>query len=343
MGRSRPGHYGGSWTPPTYTVDDNHRVVGAQPPEPHNWGRWGTEDERGTTNLITAESVRAAAGLIRTGRSVSLAIAINAEAPVHFTRPKAMRLNSISGADYIVGNPINAVYNEGMQWTDDILIMALQGSTQWDGLAHLVRDDVMYNGFWGGTVTSSGGAARNGIEHQREKLIGRGVLIDVCRHQGGAPLKGGYVITGSLLDEVAAGQGTEIRPGDMVLVRTGYLGLWYQLDPVHDYVDKTTAWWTVEPGLGVDTLAWCHKRDVAAVAVDNWAVEVVPFEEAEGRPFPVHQGAIPGLGLTLGEFWWLDDLAAACEEESRWEFFLAAQPLYVTNASGTPLNPVAIF
>jgi kynurenine formamidase len=342
MGRKRPGHYGASWTPPEYTVDENHRVVGAVPPEPNNWGRWGLEDERGTTNLITPEVITAAAGLIRSGRALSLAIAINADAPVHFTRPKALRLQTISGSDYITGQPINAVYNEGLQWTDDVLFMALQGSTQWDGLAHLVRDDVMYNGFWSGAVTASGGAARNGIQHQRETLSGRGVLLDVCRHRGGEPLKGGDVITGAELDAVAASQGVEIRSGDMVLVRTGYLGAWYQLDAVEDYVAKTVDWWNSEPGLSIDVLDWLHVHDAAAVAVDNWGVEPVPFESDSGRPFPFHQGAIPGLGLTLGEFWWLDDLGRACEEEQRWEFFLAAQPLNVTNASGTPLNPIAI-
>jgi kynurenine formamidase len=344
MGRNRPGHYGGAWSPPSYTVDENHKIVGAVPPQPNNWGRWGADDQRGTTNLITPGVITSAAGLVRSGRTVALGIPIDAEAPIHFTRPGAVRVHTYSGSDYIAGSPTNEKFFEGMQWTDDLIFMALQGSTQWDGLAHIILDDAMYNGFWGGSVTSAGGAERNGIQHQRETLVGRGVLLDVARHRNGAGhLEGGEPITGAILDEVAAAQEVELRPGDMLLLRTGYLGHWYALDSANDYVEKTSNWWTTEPGLSGTALTWLYEHDIAAIACDNWALEVVPFDIETTRPFPVHQGAIPGLGLTIGEFWWLDDLGKACAEEGRWEFFLSAQPLNVTNASGTMLNPVAIF
>jgi len=46
--------------------------------------------------------------------------------------------------------------------------------------------------------------------------------------------------------------------------------------------------------------------------------------------------------LTLGEYFWLDDLAAACARDGRWEFFAVAPPLNITNAAGSMLNPIAI-
>jgi kynurenine formamidase len=338
MGRTKPGSYQRAWSPPSYDVDERGKIVGATPPEPNNWGRWGEDDERGATNLITSDVVVSAAGLIQTGRRISLAIPIEAEGPVHFSRPKAMRLHTLSGSDYIVGSPSN-VWNEGLQWTDDVIIMALQGSTQWDGLAHLLRDDAMYNGWWAGEVTAAAGAARNGIQHQVETLVGRGVLLDVCGYRAKGPLAGGEVISPEELDTVAASEGVEVRSGDMVLIRTGYLGLWYA---VREDRPKAEAWFETEPGLSHRCVDWMAGRDVAAVAVDNWAVDVVPFEADAPRVWPVHQGALPGLGITLGEFWWLDDLATACTAAGRHEFFLAAQPLNVVNASGTPLNPIAI-
>jgi kynurenine formamidase len=217
--------------------------------------------------------------------------------------------------------------------------MALQGSTQWDGLAHLIRDDYLYNGWWAGEVTAAGGANRNGIQHQRETLVGRGVLLDVAGHLGRDWLESGYVVTPELLDEVASDQGVEVRSGDMLLVRTGYLGHWYDIE---DFAEKHNGWFTTEPGLSWKCAQWCREKDVAALAVDNWAVDVVPFEEDAPRIFPFHQIAIPGLGMTLGEFWWLDDLAAHCRSDGRFDFFLAAQPLNVTNASGSMLNPLVI-
>lgn len=200
---------------------------------------------RGATNLITPELIRAAKDLIETGETLSLAIPIDAQAPVHFTRPKAQRLHQFAGSDYIVGSPSNEVF-EGMQWSDDIIIMALQGSTQWDGLAHLIRDDYLYNGRWAGESTAAGGAARNGIQHQRETLVGRSVLLDVAGHLERDWLEGGHTIDPALLDEVAAAQGVEIRSGDMVLVRTGYLGHWYDIE---DFAQRHDGWFTVEPGL----------------------------------------------------------------------------------------------
>jgi kynurenine formamidase len=250
-----------------------------------------------------------------------------------------MRLNTLTGADFVVGAPEAQSMVPGQQWTDDVIIMALQGSTQWDGLAHLLRDEMMYNGWWAGLVTSAGGAARNGIEHQRHSLVGRGVLLDVCRYRGGEPLEGGAAIQPKELDEVAAAQGVELRSGDMVLIRTGYLGVWYSLQ--HDRA-READWLAVEPGLGSGCAQWCADRDVAAVALDNWAIDVVPFADPDEPPFPFHQTAIPGLGLTCGEFFWLDDLATACAEEDRFEFFLAAQPLHVMKASGSMVNPLAI-
>ncbi|MCW2994025.1 MAG: hypothetical protein JWQ18_1520 [Conexibacter sp.] len=328
-----------SWSPPQYHVNDDGKVVDATPPELHNWGRWGAGDQRGTANLLTSERVAAAAQLIQTGERHSLAISIDGRAPGHPSRLRPTRLNSLTGTDYLSGFSIPApAFIAGVKFTDDVLIMNVQGSTQWDGLAHVIRDETMYNGFWGGTVTAAAGAAFNGIHHLRESMVGRGVLLDVCAAQGGAPLAPGTVITAAMLDDAAAGQGVELRAGDMLLVRTGYLGAWYATPPA----ERSPTWFEEEPGLGLDTLPWLHEHDVAAVACDNWGVEAVPFEQPDGPSMPFHQTAIPGLGLTLGEYFWLDDLAAACAADGRWDCFLAAQPLNLTNASGTMLNPIAI-
>lgn len=46
--------------------------------------------------------------------------------------------------------------------------------------------------------------------------------------------------------------------------------------------------------------------------------------------------------MILGELWWLEELAQACAADGDYAFFLSAPPLNVMNASGSPLNPIAI-
>jgi hypothetical protein len=98
----------------------------------------------------------------------------------------------------------------------------------------------------------------------------------------------------------------------------------------------------MQPDLSFGMLDWWYRNDIAAIAADNWFVEVAQFQLGAERPYPF-QNAIPGLGSTLGDLWRLDELSRVREAEGRWEFFLAAQPLNVANASGTVLNPFAVF
>jgi hypothetical protein len=79
---------------------------------------------------------------------------------------------------------------------------------------------------------------------------------------------------------------------------------------------------------------------VAAVAADNYAVEVRPSELPPFR-VPFHICAIPNMGLTLGEIFFLDELAADCAGDGRYAFLLVAPPLPVTAGVGTPINPYA--
>jgi kynurenine formamidase len=223
----------------------------------------------------------------------------------------------------------------GFQGSDDHISMPLQSPTHWDGLAHVSQDDVMYNGYWAGNVTAYGGAGRLGIHHLKDRLVGRGVLLDVARHLGVDWLAPGYEITSVDLDACAARQGVEVGPGDILLVRTGEMPYFYGLS------DKADFWRAGSPGLALETVGWIHERRIAALAADNIAVEVVPTRPYEGS-YPVHARLIRDLGLTIGELWWLEDLGAACADAGRWEFLLVASPLPVTNAAGSPVNPIAI-
>jgi kynurenine formamidase len=338
MGRTKTGaYYSTDWTPPEYTVDKNGKVVGGyQPTGPNNWGRWGSEDERGTANTIGTEQVVRAAQLVKSGRVYSLALPIEASAPRWPTRPAPLHVFTATGADSVVGNPMyEGFVQAGLMFNDDLLFLATQGSTQWDALSHVMVKDVMYNGFWGGDVTSNGGARVLGIGKLHESFVGRGVLIDVARHLGVDSLPRKFPINRQLLEEVTAAQKVTVEPGDMVLLRTGYISVWPSLKTPEEQME----YFLTAPSLSPDGMVdWVHEHDIAAIAIDTLGLDYVA-----GTPEPFfHQSALVDLGLHLGELFYLEDLSAACAEDGGYAFLLVAPPLYLPRAVGTPLNPIAI-
>jgi kynurenine formamidase len=241
-----------------------------------------------------------------------------------------------TGSDSIAGSPAYPTA-PGFDFNDDYIHMALQGSTQWDGLAHVSTHETLYNGYWAGTVTATG-SKRLGIDALRASFAGRGVLLDVARHEGADALPPGFRIGPELLDAVAAAQGVAVGRGDLLLVRTGHMGRWAELTTAaareafeHEPV----------PGLTGDCAAWLHEREVAALASDTRCVEVIPSGDPD-RPAPLHVACLVDLGLTLGELWALDELAADCATDGVWEFLLVAPPLNIPGAVGSPLNPIAL-
>lgn len=338
MGRNADGTFtDNAWTPPAFSVDERGKIIGiVNDNVPNNWGRWGEDDQRGTANFITPDVVAAAAATIRSGRTVSLAIPLDATGPVHPSRPNVAHFFGYNGADCTVGAELNRLA-PGFQGADDYLFMPLQGSTQWDGLAHIFHDDAMYNGFWMGNVEGFAGAKKCSIQNLKDSLTSRGVLLDLPRSLGVDRCQPGVPITSAQLDECAAKQGVEVRTGDILLLRTGHVPWFYSL------ADKSEFWAAGAPGLGMETATWLHEKEIAALAVDNIAVEVEPHEDPQAPVYPLHVRLIRDLGLTLGEVWWLEDLAEACQEEGRYEFFLTASPLNVTGGAGSPVNPIAVF
>ncbi|WP_405056275.1 cyclase family protein [Kribbella sp. NBC_01505] len=329
--------WGRGWEPPTYRVDADGKVIGAAAGRsPNNWGRWGDLDEIGTVNFITEERRRAAMALAGTGQVVSCAIPIAAEMPVHPSRPAVVHTHAFTGTDVLAGL-VEDRANGGFFGSDDYLSFPLQSGTHWDGLTHAYYAETMYNGFWVGTVGAAGGARRCGTHLLGGLLAGRGVLLDLPRHQGVRRLLPGQAISAGELADCAAAQAVELRSGDILLVRTGEMAWFYGLD------DKTEYWTGSHPGLSVTTVDWIHDQEFAAIAIDNRTFEVTPFERPYDVTYPLHSRLIRDLGLTIGELWWLEELATMCDRLGRWDFFLTAPPLPVANASGAPTTPLAFF
>ncbi|WP_235581582.1 cyclase family protein [Rhodococcus sp. Leaf278] len=228
-------------------------------------------------------------------------------------------------------------FPHGIGGADDVVSMPLQCSTQWDGLGHIFDHGVAWNGRPAEKVVTSLGDGVTGIETVANGIVGRGVLLDVGRQFGeNGELPDGFAITTEHLTDTIAAQGnsSEIRLGDMVLVRTGQLSR-TRRDGWGDYAGGAA------PGLSFTTADWLHDSQIAAIATDTWGFEVRP-NEFDVAFQPLHQVAIPNIGLFLGEMWDLDALGDDCAADGIYEFFLTAAPIPVTGAVGAPVNPIAV-
>src|SRR5215468_2056883 len=278
-----------------------------------NWGRWGPDDEIGTLNYITPDTIVAAGRLVTTGKVFALGIPLDRQGPQSGTRQRFNPIHTMfrDGGD-APRTPAQVAEMQGYGGSDDWIVMPLQCATQWDSLAHIFYEGKMYNGYDASLVTSSG-AARNSIDKTRDKIVGRGVLLDVARHKGVRALDPGYAITIDDLEGTAARAGVTVESGDILLVRTGFMSGYLEKGS-WDHFDLDSS-----PGVSVHVAPWLHAREVAAIASDNYAVEVRPSELPPFRS-PFHICAIPNMGLTLGEIFFLDDLAADCAADGRYAF-----------------------
>jgi kynurenine formamidase len=293
-----------------------------------NWSRWGPDDERGTANFITPELIRRAVACVRRGVVFSLGLPLAADGPQIGQGGRVNPLHIMTATEARLGAGL-----EGPRYADDVVVMPLQCATQWDGLAHVHYGGQLYNGFPASTVTSSG-AARNAIDRLGAGIVSRGVLLDVARAKGVERLTPGTAIAPADLEAAERAEGVRAGRGDVLLVRTGHLAVFTRDGDRARYMRQM-------PGLGVACVEWLHGREVAAVATDTSAVEVIPYEDPS-LPLPVHQLCIRDMGLTLGEMFVLDELAADCARDGVWECLLAAPPLKVTGGVGSPLNPLAV-
>jgi kynurenine formamidase len=301
-----------------------------------NWGRWGAEDVRGTMNHLTPPRRLAAAGLVRNGESFSLSQSFDMDGPQKGWRRRTNPVHTMldTGTDAAAGRQ---GFPHGLGGADDVIAMPLQCSTQWDGLGHIFDHGVAWNGRPAGEVVTSQGDGVTGIETVADVVAGRGVLLDVGRALGTeGELPDGFAITEDHLEATIAAQGESSRvgAGDLVVVRTGQLAR-ARREGWGDYAGGAA------PGLSFTTADWLQRTEIAAIATDTWGFEVRP-NEFDVAFQPLHQVAIPHIGLFIGEMWDLDALARACAADGVFEFFLVAAPLRVTGAVGSPVNPVAV-
>lgn len=295
-----------------------------------NRGRWGAEDRIGTLNHLTPARVAAAAAAVREGRIIDLGLAVGATGIQTGMggRSNPVHLMSMTPPDF-------RGRHDRMVVADDFIFMALQSVTQWDGLGHVGYDDLLYNGVPASSVSTIAGSSELSIEQIAAKgVAGRGVLLDIAALRGVDRLRAGEAIGPAMLEEAERRQDVSVGPGDILLVRTGWLRT-FTVD------GDARGYWNGEPGLSLECADWLHRREVAAVASDNWAVEALPPDDPN-ISLPLHCVLIRDMGMTLGELFVLDRLAEDCAADGVWSFFLCAPPLKVLGGVGSPITPIAI-
>ena len=302
---------------------------------PKNWGKWGPDDEVGSLNYLTPQEALRGVAAIRTGESFTLQVPIGKPGfpdPVHPTRTGAVRTSVSDEGFFQRGAEENAT---GYHYADDKIEMFLQGSTQYDALGHLWYDGQIWNGY--DAATTDGELRKASVLPIAERgVVGHGVLIDMARYYGKDTLGRGESFSHLDLQDAARAQGIEIAPRDIVVIRTGWLGSYYRTTPEEFFAD-----WH-EPGLTYsrELVEWFQRMEIPNLVTDLVANETTYHES--GVEIPLHNALMRNLGIAFTEIVWLEDLAAACAADNRWDFLYTAAPLKVYGASGAPVNPIAI-
>jgi len=282
-----------------------------------NWGRWGKDDEIGTLNLITPAKRRAALALVKEGVPVSLSTNTFFEKAIDVPCPAEWAM--------ITSTPTGA--------TDRVAFPCIHGAaaTHIDSLAHTFFAGKMWNGYNAtALVTMQKGAEKNSVMPMKGGIVTRAVLYDIARLKGVPYLKPGDRIFPEDMEAWERRTGVRVGPGDALVLRWGRYGRRAQLGPE-------------EGAAGFDNsiLPWLKQRDVALIIWETAGYTPQPAGDLFRNA--VHNFVQAILGIHVLDRADLEALGEASASRNRWEFMLTVNPLALPNATGSPVNPIALF
>jgi kynurenine formamidase len=299
---------------------------------------WPDGDRFGTLNLLDEAAALRGTRAVRRGAVFNLNLEMELPDPPLFGRVRHA----------------HDVHSAGIASHDEISDWNTQSSSQWDGLRHVSHPQY---GHYGGLAPDE-----HGVDHwARRGIVGRGVLLDVARWRAaqGRPIACGEADVIELADLTATLDATHltIEPGDVLLIRTGWVSWYRTLDDTQRRdlaTDRIGTACGLRPGEELAQLLW--DLHIAAVAADNPALEVTPFDAIADRQEMfralqdpvrgpntfVHFRLLPLLGLPIGELWDLDALADDCARDGVCAFLLTSAPLNLRAGAASPPNALAI-
>src|SRR4051812_11175620 len=304
---------------------------------PKNWGKWGEDDELGCLNYLGSDEVLRGVQEIRSGEVFTLQALMGHSHgdPVFPGRESIDRSNILDESTWESGSGDAPTFPGGLHYADDKATIFLQGSTQYDALGHVWYDGQIWNGY--DAQTTVGGLKKASVEPIAQRgVVGRGILLDMARFRGKPTLEKGETFTHEDLVACAQAQGVEIEKRDILVIRTNFLQLFF---------DQGQAFYEGfnEPGLTYtpELVRWFQEMEIPNLVTDTIANEVTTDPQS-GVSLPLHCALMRNLGVTLTEIADLEELAASCAEDRQYTFLYAAAPLKVHEATGSPVNPLAI-
>jgi kynurenine formamidase len=222
-----------------------------------------------------------------------------------------------------------------LRFTGDFIGIEFHGDahSHIDALCHMAYKGMLYNGVPVDDAVNSLGATRQTMDVAKDGIVGRGVLLDIPRLRGTRWVEPGDFVYPEEIEAAEEAAGVRLQEGDTLFLRTGHARKRIDEGPWDAAVAKA--------GFHATAMPLLHARGVAVIGYDGDG-ETVP-SQCEGVAYPVHAIGISAMGLYFVDSLSFEDLAAACEEEGRWEFLSVIAPLRIEKGTGSPVNPVAVF
>ncbi len=346
---------------------DNQRWT--RRPAGSTWGDFGPDDQLGRLNLVTQEKVLQGIREVKVGKTFCLSLPLDYPGGNIINprrNPPVLKPTERNGRPNMT-YPLRCDDPTALDVVcDDVVLLTLQYSTQWDTLAHVGQtfdalgngqpQDVFYNGFRAGTdivgpftydskgkataTNEESGARKLGVENMAVHGVqGRAVMVDLEAHFG----RSGKVVGYEDLMMVLEKDKVVVETGDFVCIRTGFAQLLLDMkkQPDPKVLFSTTS---ALDGRDDRLLQWITDSGVVALLADNYAVEVAPARPCADdycATLPLHAHCLFKLGCYLGEMWYHSELADWLRANGRNRFLLTAPPLRLPGAVGSPATPIA--
>lgn len=218
---------------------------------------------------------------------------------------------------------------DGGSAANELMVLGGHSGTHVDALCHVSHRGLLHGDLDADEAQRGGRFSELGVE-TIPITICRGVLLDVARLHSVDVLAPGTAITAEDLEAACYEQAVDVRPGDAVLVRSGWPAHW-------DDRDTFLGAEAGAPGPDESAAAWLVEREVRLTGGETVAYEWIPPGRGHAL-LPVHRALLVDAGIHIVEMMNLTEPA----RDEAWEFLFVLTPLKVVGATGVPVRPVAV-